>query len=158
MSQDVCLFNLYSFMSQKYPIKIIPACSTHVWWWKLRSRPAVRHSPSCASHTVASQLPFWNSFILHFSPSFSLCSCIFILRFILFILRSCCPVPGGLSVKVELFVLHSVVLKCEILVLLLLSKENCLLCKRVCILLSYLKFGRGKFAAGKFGGENMKQN
>lgn len=44
---------------------------------------------------------------------------------------------GVLSIKVKLFMLHSLVLPCEILFLLLLSKENCLLHKRICVLFSY---------------------
>lgn len=44
---------------------------------------------------------------------------------------------GFLSIKVKLFMLHFLVLQCEILFLLLLSKENCLLHKRICILFSY---------------------
>lgn len=124
---------------KKNPIKIIPACSSCVWWWNLEGQPChASFSIVCFSHSSipVTILKFIYSpfqlmiFIMFF---------IFILWFILFILRSCCPASGGLSLKVELFVLHSVVLKCEILVLLLLSKENCLLYKRICILYFHIK-------------------
>lgn len=44
---------------------------------------------------------------------------------------------GILSIKLELFMLHSLVVQCEELFLLLLSKENCLFHKKICILILY---------------------
>lgn len=121
----------------KNPVKIIPACSTCVWWWKLEVQPCHASFPIvCFSH-CSIPVTILKFIYSPFQLIIFIMLSIFILWFTLFISRSCCPASGGLSVKVELFVLHSVVLQCEILVLLLLPKENCLLYKRIWILFAY---------------------
>lgn len=133
MSQDF-VFSIFIglWVKKKNPVKsfLLAAlvCGDESW----RSSPAILHSPSWFSHCnipVTLLKLIYSPFQLIIFIMFF----IFILWFILFLLRSCCPPSGGLSVEVELFMLHSVVLKCEILVLLLLPK-NCLLYKRICIL------------------------
>lgn len=144
---------------KKKPIKIIPACSTHVWWWKLEVQPCcASFSIVCFSHcsipvTILKFIysPFQLIIFIMFLHFHSVVHSIYFKKLL--------PCPRRAECKSWAICAAFCGLKtCEILVLLLLSKENCLLCKRICILFSNLKFGRGKFAAGKFGGENIKQN
>lgn len=155
----LCLLNLFSFTVWKLLAKKFSTCSISVWWWKLEiesSRGLASFSIECfLGELIASQLSLWNSFGLHFGSLASLCSS-FSFFDSLYLFQEAemqvAALPQGvLSIKVTLFMLHSLVLQCEMLF-------YCSSQRRIaCFTKGFVFFFHIKIVR-KFEGENTKEN
>lgn len=146
------------WVKKKYPIKIIPACSTYVWWWKLEVQALLciilHHVLLTLQHpSYHSEIHLFSisahhfHYVLHFH---SVVHSIYFKKLLPCLRRveckswAICAAFCGLKMWDTGFI---AALKGELLAL---QKY----------LYSFLIFEiwEGKFAVGKFGGANMKQN